>query len=138
MLSCEMKALLTFEDYQQLLDVSDAVFIYSNPQYHYQQALQALRNKKHVLCEAPLALTVEQWKKLKAEADSQHVVLMDSIKTAYATAYYRLFLMIKSGVIGEVVSVDSVCTSQSNLLMSRAENFPYIWNKTCFMINKSI
>ena len=39
-----------------------------------------------------------------------------------------LFLMIKSGVIGEVVSVDSVCTSQSNLLMSRAENFPYIWN----------
>ena len=128
MLSCEMKALLTFEDYQQLLDVSDAVFIYSNPQYHYQQALQALRNKKHVLCEAPLALTVEQWKKLKAEADSQHVVLMDSIKTAYATAYYRLFLMIKSGVIGEVVSVDSVCTSQSNLLMSRAENFPYIWN----------
>ena len=75
MLSCEMKALLTFEDYQQLLDVSDAVFIYSNPQYHYQQALQALRNKKHVLCEAPLALTVEQWKKLKAEADSQHVVL---------------------------------------------------------------
>ena len=128
MLSSKMKELQTFEDYQQLLDASDAVFIYSNPQYHYQQALQALRNKKHVLCEAPLALTVEQWKELKAEADSQHVVLMDSIKTAYATAYYHLFLMIKSGVIGEVVSVDSVCTSQSNLLMSRTENFPYIWN----------
>ena len=88
----------------------------------------ALKNKKHVLCEAPLSLTVEQWKELKSEAKAQHLVLMDSIKTAYATAYYRLLLMVKSGIIGEVVTVDSICTSQSNLLMSKTENFPYIWN----------
>ena len=42
--------------------------------------------------------------------------------------YYRLLLMVKSGVIGEVVSVDSICTSQTNLKMSKSENFPYIWN----------
>jgi choline-phosphate cytidylyltransferase len=53
---------------------------------------------------------------------------MDSVKTAFATAYYRLLLMVKSGAIGEIVSVDSVCTSLSNLLMSKANNFPYIWN----------
>ena len=128
LLSDELKALPTFDDYQKLLGVSDAVFIYSNSQYHYEQVLLALKNKKHVLCEAPLSLTVEQWKELKSEAKAQHLVLMDSIKTAYATAYYRLLLMVKSGIIGEVVTVDSICTSQSNLLMSKTENFPYIWN----------
>lgn len=127
-LSDELKALPTFDDYQKLLEVSDAVFIYSNTQYHYEQALLALKNKKHVLCEAPLSLTVEQWKELKSEAKTQKLVLMDSIKTAYATAYYRLLLMVKSGIIGEVVTVDSICTSQSNLQMSKTENFPYIWN----------
>ena len=128
LLSKELKELPTFDDYQKLLDISDAVFIYSNSKYHFKQSLLALRNRKHVLCESPLAMTIDQWNELKKEAQQQGVVLMDSIKTAYATAYYRLLLMVKSGIIGEVVSVDSVCTSQTNLQMSKVENFPYIWN----------
>lgn len=128
LLSEELKALPTFSDYQKLLEISDAVYIYSNSNYHYEQVLKALINKKHVHCESPIALTKNQWHQLKQEAMNQDVVLMDSIKTAYSTAYYRLLLMVKSGIIGEVVSVDSICTSQSNLLMSKAENFPYIWN----------
>lgn len=128
LLSEELKTLPTFSDYQQLLDVSDAVFIYSSSEFHYQQVMQALKNKKHVLCESPLALSIVDWCYLKKEAKKHGVVLMDSIKTAYSTAYYRLLLIVKSGVIGEVVSVDSICTSQSNLRMSKLENFPYIWN----------
>ena len=128
LLSDELKSLPTFDEYQQLLEESDAVFIFSNSRFHYEQVLLALKNKKHVLCEAPMSLTVEQWKELKQEAKVRKLVLMDSIKTAYATAYYRLLLMVKSGIIGEVFSVDSICTSQSNLQMSKSENFPYIWN----------
>lgn len=128
LLSQELKALPNFVDYQQLLDASDAVYIYSNSKYHFEQALQALNSNKHVLCESPLALTVKQWEELKQAAKDHSVVLMDSIKTAFSTAYYRLLLLVKSGIIGEVVSVDSICTSQSNLLMSKTENFPYIWN----------
>lgn len=128
LLSDELKALPSYKVYQQLLDVSDAVYIYSNSKYHFEQTLQALQNKKHVLCESPLSLTVSQWSKLKSEAKEQKVILMDSIKTAFATAYYRLLLMVKSGIIGDVITVDSICTSQSNLRMSKAENFPYIWN----------
>jgi choline-phosphate cytidylyltransferase len=128
MLSEELNFLPNYKEYQQLLDNSDAVIIYSSSEHHYIQVMQALRNKKHVLCESPLALSATQWRELKDEANAQHVVLMDSIKTAYATAYYRLLLMVKSGIIGDIVSVDSVCTSQSNLRMSKEENFPYIWN----------
>lgn len=127
-LSEELKSLSIYSDYQQLLSNSDAVYIYSSSKYHYEQALQAINCKKHVLCESPMALSLEQVIYLKEAAAKHHVVLMDSIKTAYSTAYYRLLLMVKSGIIGEVVTVDSICTSQTNLLMSKEENFPYIWN----------
>ena len=128
LLSKELNALPNFTDYQQLLDESDALYIYSNSKYHFEQVIQALNNNKHVLCESPLALSVKQWDELKQAAKDHNVVLMDSIKTAYSTAYYRLLLLVKSGIIGEVVTVDSICTSQSNLQMSKQENFPYIWN----------
>ena len=36
---------------------------------------------------------------------------MDAIKTAYSTAYNRMLLLIKSGKIGDVMSVDATCTS---------------------------
>ena len=36
---------------------------------------------------------------------------MDSIKTAYSTAYNRLLLLLKGGKIGEIYSVDATCTS---------------------------
>ena len=128
LLSRELKKLPLFSAYEQLLIDCDAVFIYSSSQYHYEQVKLALYHHKHVLCESPLALTVDQWSELKSLAIEENVVLMDSLKTAYSTAYYRLLLMVKSGIIGEVVSVDSICTSQSNLKMSQTEKFPYIWN----------
>lgn len=36
---------------------------------------------------------------------------MEAQKTAYTTAYYRLLLLVKSGRIGRVVSIDATCTS---------------------------
>ena len=36
---------------------------------------------------------------------------MEAIKTAYSTAFSRLLLLIKSGKIGDIISVDSTCTS---------------------------
>ena len=128
LLSNELKKLPTYNEYEHLLDNCDAVFIYSSSQYHYNQIKLAILKQKHVLCESPLSLNTDQWEELKSLAVQNNVVLMDSLKTAYSTAYYRLLLMVKSGIIGDVVSVDSICTSQSNLQLSQTENFPYIWN----------
>ncbi len=128
LLSKELKALPTFDKYEELLEICDAVYIYSSSCFHYEQIKLALLRGKHVLCESPLALDITQWQELKRLARERKLVLMDSIKTAYSTAYCRLMLMVKSGAIGDVVSVDSICTSMSNLRMSKSENFPYIWN----------
>lgn len=99
------------DDYSTLLDKSDAVYIRSLPQYHYKQIIRALELGKHVLCESPITLDYEQTKELFELAKSKKLILMEGIKTAYATAFSRLILAIKSGKIGDIVSIDATCTS---------------------------
>ena len=129
MLSQKLKSLPTFiDDIEGLLDVSDAIYTFSTPKLHYEQIKNSLERGKHVLCESPLTLELSQWEELKTLAKEKGLILMDALKTAYATAYYRLLLLAKSGIIGDIVSVDAVCTSMNNYLMSKNEKFPYIWN----------
>ena len=99
------------DDYSTLLDKSDAVYIRSLPQYHYKQITQALESGKHVLCESPITLNREQTKELFDLAKEKNLILMEGIKTAYATAFSRLILLLKGGKIGDIVSVDATCTS---------------------------
>lgn len=99
------------QNYEELLDNVEAVYIRSLPKFHYQHIAAALERGKHVLCESPVTLNYTQCVELAKIAHSKHLVLMEAIKTAYATAYSRLLLLIKAGKIGDVVSVDAVCTS---------------------------
>ncbi len=99
------------ESYEELLDRVDAVYIRSQPEEHYAQVKLALERGKHVLCEAPMALSEAQCRELQQLAEEKGLVLMDAVKTAYATAYARMLLLLKGGKIGKVVSVDATCTS---------------------------
>ncbi len=99
------------DDLDSILEEVDAVYLRSLPQNHYEQIKKLLFNGKHILCESPLTLNRTQAEELFDIASSNRLILMEAIKTAYATAYSRLLLVLKSGKIGEVVSVSSVCTS---------------------------
>ena len=89
-------------DYFKLINNVDAVYIRSLPNMHYDQIKYALNNGKHVLCESPLTLDEKQTMELFELAKSKNLILMEAIKTAYATAYRRLLLLVKSGKIGSV------------------------------------
>lgn len=89
----------------------DAVHVISRPEKHYENVKEALLAGKHVLCQSPIAINEEQCNELFELADSKNLILMDGIKTAYSTAYSRLVLLVKSGKIGDVVSIDTTCTS---------------------------
>ena len=118
------------EDYNALLEVVDAVYLLSKPQDHYNQIKKALGLGKHVLCEPPIALSVFEWQELNSLAKERNLILMDAIRTAYSTAYYRLLLLVKSGRIGTVMSIDSSCTSlRDNDLPS--EELREKWNSIC-------
>ena len=102
---------LSVNDYKMVLDSSDAVYIRSLPQMHYDQIKTALESGKHVLCESPITLSKAQTKELFTIAEEKNLILMEAIKTAYATAFSRLILLIKSGKIGDIISIDATCTS---------------------------
>ena len=99
------------DNYIQLLNEVDAVYIHSEPSMHYEQSLTALQRGKHVLCESPVALSSEQCKRLLQTANNNKCVFMEAIRTGYITAYQRLLLLLKEGIIGNVVAVDATCTS---------------------------
>lgn len=99
------------DSYISMLEYVDAVYIVSTPENHYNQILCALKQRKHVLCESPVALNKQQSEKLFSLASEKGCILMDAIKTAYSTAYSRLLLLAKEGKIGDIYSVDATCTS---------------------------
>lgn len=101
---------LTTNDYDKLLEAADAVYIASHPSAHYNHVKKALEAHKHVLCELPLTLTLSESEGLFALAERSGCILMAAAKTAYATAYARLLLLVKEGRIGEAVAVDATCT----------------------------
>lgn len=105
-----------YESYENLLADIDAVYIATPHLSHYELTKQALLAKKHVLCEIPLVLKVEQARELYALAEEQGVILMEANKTAHCPAFNHLMVMIKSGAIGEVVDIEA---SLSRLLPDR-------------------
>ncbi len=112
-----------------LLAKSDAVYIASIPSEHYPQVKKALLAGVHVVCESPIALMVEDYEELVRIAKEKSLVLMDGIKTAYSLAYNRMMLLIKGGIIGDVLSVDTTCTSLIDISQTLS---PYQWNSICW------
>lgn len=119
------------ESYEELLERVDAVYITSHPSQHYEHIQKALQEGKHVLCESPIVLNVLQYEELASLAKNKGLVLMDAIKTAYGMAYNRLILLLKSGKIGRIVSVDTICTSLTDLQNSDLSKLEYKWNSIC-------
>lgn len=104
----------------ELYDIVDAVYISTPHLSHYPYIKEAILAGKHVLCETPMVLKGEEAKELFILAEENHVVLMEANKTAHCPAFNHLIVMIKSGVIGEVVDIEA---SLSQLLDRNGREF---------------
>ena len=98
----------------------DAVYVATPHLSHYQYIKDALNAGKHVLVETPMVLNGEQAKELFDLAEQKGVILMEANKTAHCPAFNHLMVMIKSGVIGEVVDIEA---SLSQLLDKNGREF---------------
>ncbi len=116
------------DDYDLLLDSVDAVYVISHPTNHYRDIKLALNKGKHVLCESPIALKEAEAEELYNLAQAKGLILVDAIKTAYSTAYSRMILLAKGGKIGDIVSVDSICTSLRDIDYKDSEQMDRVWN----------
>lgn len=123
----------------EIMENVDAVYIATHPDRHYEDVKRALEAGKHVICESPIAKTVSQFEELSGLAKKNGLILEDGIKTAYSTAYSRLLVVAKSGRIGDIVSVDTVCTSlmdgagEEGADLSKKQNSICAWGPTAML-----
>lgn len=106
-----------YHDIDRFIDSVDAVYIASPHLSHYEYIKKCLVANKHVLCETPMVINGAQARELFQLAETKRLVLMEANKTAHCPAFNHLMVMIKSGVIGEVVDVEA---SLSKLLSDKS------------------
>ena len=99
--------LKVYPDQEAFYDAIDAVYIVVEPKYQFQAIMNALKHKKHVLVEFPILVTDEQLQEITDLADVNGCIFMEGLKTAYTPAFGKLIALAKSGIIGNILSVDA-------------------------------
>ena len=98
--------LKSFSDkFEDFLHEVDAVYVASPHLSHYSYTKQSLYAGKHVLCEIPFMLQVNQARELYEYAEVHNLVLLEASKTAFCPSFNHIVTLVKSGVIGDVVDV---------------------------------
>ena len=97
-------------EFRELLDdpTIDALAICTPVHSHYDLARAALEAGKHVLVEKPLTHSAETAEKLVELAEKQRLVLQVDHTFVYSGAVQKIRSIIDSGVLGELLYVDSV------------------------------
>jgi myo-inositol 2-dehydrogenase/D-chiro-inositol 1-dehydrogenase len=93
-------------DYDKLLEDPkiQAVALAVPTPFHFDLAMKAIRRGKHVLCEMPLAATIEKAKELQTAAEKVKVILMPILQFRFAPIYVKTKEMIESGTIGKPIA----------------------------------
>src|SRR6516162_7189591 len=84
-------------------DDVDLVYIATPPFLHHPQAMAALEAGKHVICEKPLAMTLEQADTMIAKARSQDRLLVANLMQRYNPIYDRVDRLIQTKILGEIL-----------------------------------
>jgi predicted dehydrogenase len=86
-------------------DNVDAVYIGTPHTFHYENALDAIKAKKHVLCEKPVTLNAAELRSLLAAAKENGVFFMEALWTRFHPLAKEVKNIAESGVLGEPVAV---------------------------------
>lgn len=91
-----LEALLHAEHSLDFIDIATPPFL------HAHQAVLSLQHRCHVLCEKPLALTLQDCESLRAQAYAQNRVVFSVHNWKYAPLFLQAARLIDSGAIGTV------------------------------------
>jgi predicted dehydrogenase len=108
--ACERwKNVRVIEDFRDLVAAPDidAVIVSTPPNVHRLHCETALAAGKHVLCEKPLASTVEDCRAIVATAERRGRTLATGFNYRFYPAVVKARELIESGRIGEIVHVAS-------------------------------
>jgi xylose dehydrogenase (NAD/NADP) len=80
----------------------NAIYIPLANEDHVPTALKAIRSKKHVLVEKPMAIKTPDVELLLNEAKKYNIKIMEGFMYAFHPQFERLLDMIKSNILGEI------------------------------------
>ncbi|MFZ0806341.1 MAG: Gfo/Idh/MocA family oxidoreductase [Candidatus Sulfotelmatobacter sp.] len=110
LVSSRYPAVQTTQNFRELMEnpAIDAVAIATPVSTHYELALRALQEGKHVLVEKPLASNTDQVQRLMDVARKRNLVLMVDHTFVYTGAVRKIRELVDSGGLGEIYYYDSV------------------------------
>jgi len=93
-----------YDSYEQLFldDTVDIIYVATTHNFHCHNTLEALKAKKHVLCEKPMAVNASQVKQMINSAQSNKVFLMEAMWTRFLPMMAEVRDIIEKGTIGRV------------------------------------
>lgn len=94
-----------FQDPEELLENIDAVIICSENSFHRKWTELAAKNGKDILCEKPIATTVEDAQAMIKACEEAQVRLQIAFPVRFSTPIMRVKAMLDEGAIGELLAV---------------------------------
>lgn len=96
-----------YADYRDLLSASDvdAVLVLTPNFLHAEQSIAAAQAGKHVLCQKPMAMNLEEARAMIDAADMNGVTLMAAFVKRFWPYYAKVRDLIDQGVLGRIVSI---------------------------------
>lgn len=114
----------------------EAVYIPLPNHLHFEWTVKALRAKKHVLCEKPLALNRAQAEEMVRTANENGVLLMEAFAYLHSPVIRALKQELGSGVIGDVIYMDAAFLTSdydmSNIRMRRETCGGSLYDLGCY------
>ena len=102
----ETYGLAVTHDAQELVDMDlDFVLVVSTSHVHAGQVVMAAEAGRHVFCEKPIALTLEDADRMIEAVESAGVVNVVNYSMRYIDAYQKIKGLIDSGQMGQILSV---------------------------------
>ena len=127
-----------FGSYEAMLesDAVDAVYISLPNHLHAEWSIKAMQNGKHVLCEKPFALTVEEVDRVRAVSEETGMVITEAFMYRHHPQTKIAREMIDSGRLGEVTAVRGVFTfkmgSRENVRLVPEWGGGSLWDVGCY------
>ena len=104
----EARGIQAYESYEAMLadPKIDAVCICTPSGFHAENALQALRAKKHVVLEKPMAFTAAECQQIKEAADKSGCVLTVICQLRFSKDVQRIRKLLAENAFGKLVFCD--------------------------------
>jgi len=130
-----------FGSYEAMLADPDVDVIY-NPlpnSLHVEWTIKAAQAGKHVLCEKPLALTVEEVDAIAAAAQQAGVVVMEAFMYRHHPQTLKVQELVESGAIGKLQLIRGSFTfnisDENDVRLNSALGGGSIWDVGCYPIS---